>query len=179
MKIFSKFVISVAVCEFAGVIGAFFATPSISNWYINLAKPAFMPPAWIFSPVWATLYALMGVSLFLVWQNEWRVKNKILLPKKKAWNKWSERFWIGDLQKENIIAIFVIQLILNISWSYLFFGLQLPVLAFFEILALWWAIFYTIVNFYRVSKFAAWFLLPYVFWVSFAIYLNYSIVVLN
>lgn len=171
--------ISIGVSELAGVIGAIFITPSIPTWYAGLAKPALNPAAWVFGPVWMALYALMGISLYLVWQNNFKVKNYLFVPKRKAWNSWSERFWVGDLQKQNIIAVFFLQLTLNALWSYIFFGLRQPGLAFFELLALWWAILYTIINFYRVSKPAAWLLLPYIAWVSFGIYLNYSIWILN
>lgn len=176
-----KCIISVVVCEITGVAGAIFTAPSISSgWYAGLVKPSLNPPSWIFGPVWTMLYFLMGVALFLVWKNEWRVVRTLMHPNsKKPWNKWSERFWVGDLQKENIIAVFTVQLLLNAIWSPVFFGAQRPDLAFFILMALWCAIIYTIVNFYRVSRTAAWLLLPYVLWVSFAGYLNYSLWILN
>ena len=176
---FFKLVIAVALSELAGAVGAIFTTPSISSWYATLAKPELSPPNWIFAPVRITLYALMGVSLYLVWKNDWKVKNHILEQRRKAWNYLSERFWTGSWQKQNVIAIFSLQLFLNILWSFIFFGLKLPGLAFFEILALWFAILYTIVNFYRISKASAYLLLPYIVWVSFAVYLNYAIWALN
>lgn len=169
----------ILLCLGAGAVGGLFTADAISTWYPTLTKPSLNPPNWIFGPVWTILYILMGVSLYLVWRSGWKVVNPILVPKKKAWNRWSARFWTGDWQKQNVIAIFAVQLILNALWSYLFFGLHLPGLAFFEILALWFAIIYTIVNFYRISKLAAWLLVPYIVWVSFASYLNYSIWVLN
>jgi tryptophan-rich sensory protein len=176
-----KFIISVVVCELAGVVGAIFTAPSISSgWYAGLVKPALNPPSWIFGSVWTTLYFLMGVALFLVWKNEWHVVRLLMRPnKKKPWNKWSERFWVGDLQKENIIAVFAAQLLLNAVWSPVFFGAHRPDLAFFILAALWFAIIYTIVNFYRVSRTAAWLLFPYLLWVTFAGYLNFSIWQLN
>jgi len=117
--------------------------------------------------------------LFLVWKNKWETTNRILESKQKWWNKWSERLWTGDLQKANVIAIFAVQYVLNILWSFVFFGLHLPGLAFFVILALWLAIFWTIIAFYRISKPAAYLLLPYIIWVGFAGYLNYLIWISN
>ena len=176
---FLKLAIAIIVSEFAGVIGTMFTTPSIPIWYATLVKPAFNPPAWVFGPVWTALYALMGISLYLVWKNDWKVRNHILEGKRKAWNYLSERLWTGSWQRENAIAIFSVQLFLNILWSIVFFGLESPGSAFFVILALWFAILHTIVNFYRISKVSAYLLLPYILWVSFAAYLNFFIWILN
>ena len=171
---------AIAISGLAGVIGLSFTTPSISSgWYANLVKPEFAPPNWVFGPAWTTLYFLIGISLFLVWKNKWETTNRILESKQKGWNKWSERLWTGDLQKANVIAIFAVQYVLNILWSFVFFGWRLPSLAFLVILALWFAIIFTIINFYRISKLAAYLLVPYILWVSFAGYLNYSIWQLN
>src|SRR3990167_4708830 len=98
---------------------------------------------------------------------------------KRAWNRYSERLWTGSWQKANVIALFAIQLFLNAFWSVLFFGLKVPGFAFFELLALWFAILYTIINFYRISKPAAYLLIPYLLWVSFAGYLNYAVWMMN
>ncbi len=158
MKInnFLKLVIFVIMAEFAGIIGSIFTTPSISTWYVYLQKPPINPPNWIFAPVWTTLFLLMGVAAFLVW------------------NK-------GLKRKEVKIAlgVFIVQLILNIFWSIIFFGLHNPFYAFFEIIILWLAILWTIITFYKISKPAAFLLLPYILWVSFAAYLNYAIFILN
>ena len=176
---FFKLVIAIILSELAGVIGSVFTISAISIWYAGLVKPALSPPSWVFGPVWTILYFLIGISLFLVWKNNWKTTNPILENRRKAWDAWSERLWTGDLQKENAIAIFTVQYILNILWSFIFFGLYLPIFAFFEILALWFTIIFTIVNFYRISKLAAYLLIPYILWVSFAAYLNYSIWMLN
>lgn len=174
-----KFIIAIGVCELGGVVGAIITAPAISVWYAGLAKPALNPPDWVFGPVWAALYALMGVSLFLVWKNGWEVKNRLWEGERKAWNAWSERLWTGDLRKINAMAVFAAQYILNIAWSYLFFGSRSPDSAFFGILALLFAIIWTIAVFYRISKPAAYLLIPYVLWVSFAAYLNFSIWMMN
>ncbi len=174
-----RFIAAIAICEGAGVLGFFVTVGAIPVWYASLAKPDIAPPHWVFGPVWIALYALMGVALFLVWKHDWKVVNPILVGKGRAWNKRSERLWTGDLQRINIVALFWIQLALNALWSILFFGMRAPAAAFFEIIALWVSIFYVIVNFYRVSKTAAWLLIPYLLWVGFAAYLNFEILILN
>lgn len=179
LNIFFKFIIAIVVMELAGVIGAIFTVPAISDWYAGLEKPALMPPAEVFGPVWAALYFLIGISLFLAWKNGWKTANPIFEKNVKSWNRWSERLWTGDWQKANAIAIFALQYVLNIIWPYLFFGLRLSNIAFSEILALWFTIIWTIIVFYRISKTSAYLLVPYLLWVSFAVYLNYAIWTLN
>ena len=154
MNKYLKLIISLIIPQLAGGIGSLFTSPSISTWYATIAKPSFNPPNWIFGPVWTTLFLLMGISLFIVW-NE---KSKL---KKKA------------------ITVFGIQLGLNTLWSILFFGLHSPLTAFIEIIFLWAAILLTIIYFYKISKPAAYLLIPYILWVSFAAVLNISIVFLN
>ncbi len=151
-----KLVTSLIICLFAGFIGSIFASPSIPTWYATLAKPSFNPPDWIFAPVWTTLFVLMGISLYLVW-------NKGLQDKKVRTS----------------LFVFGVQLVLNVLWSFLFFGLHSPFYAFLEIIILWAAIVLTIVNFSKVSRAAGFLLLPYICWVSFAAILNFSIWRLN
>jgi tryptophan-rich sensory protein len=153
--------------------------PAIKNWYFFLNKPSFNPPDWIFAPVWTILFLLMGISLYLVWVKNWAIAVPAEKQEKKSWNPLSTKLWLGSWREENVMAIFALQLILNILWSVLFFGLKLPGPAFFEILMLWFAILYTIINFYRISRSASWLLLPYILWVSFAAILNFFIWRLN
>lgn len=165
-----KFIIAIAVCEFAGIIGSLFTTPAIgSNWYAGLTKPTWMPPSWLFSPVWILLFALMSISLYLIWSSYAKASD----------GQEKRRIKIA-------LGIFIGQLILNIFWSIIFFGLHSPATAFIEIIFLWLAILATIIVFSKISpssreatggqaKFAAWLLVPYILWVSFAAYLNYSI----
>lgn len=174
-----KLLTSIIVCELAGVVGSVFTTPEINVWYKNLNKPSFNPPGWIFGPVWSIIFLLMGISLYLVWIKEFTIKNSLGKSKEKVWNKWSKKFWNGSWQKINIIAIFAVQLFLNILWSAIFFGAHNPGVAFFGLLMLWAAILYTIVNFYRVSKIASYLLIPYILWVSFAGVLNFSTWMIN
>lgn len=174
-----KIIISIIICESAGVIGSIFTTPSIPTWYASLQKPDFVPPNWLFAPAWITLFLLMGISLYLVWVKKWVSEIPTDHSARKPWNPISEKLWLGSWREENAIAIFILQLVLNILWSAIFFGLKLPGLAFFEILMLWFAILYTIINFYRISKMAAFLLVPYILWVTFAAFLNFSIWQLN
>jgi len=174
-----KLLISIIICEMAGVVGSFFTTTEINGWYKSLNKPSFNPPGWIFGPVWTTLFVLMGISLYLIWENKWEPKNKINFKNKKSWNKTSQKLLSGSWQKANIIIIFATQLILNVLWSVIFFGMHSPEVAFFELIMLWFAILFTIINFYRISKIAALLLTPYILWVSFAGVLNYFVWILN
>lgn len=140
----------------AGFIGQLFTTPSIPTWYAALNKPVFNPPNWIFAPVWTTLYTLMAVSAWLIW-------NKGLDNK--------------DVKAG--LKLFCLQLALNSLWSIIFFGLHLPWTAFVEIVFLGLVIFATIKAFSKVSQLASWLLIPYFLWVCFASVLNLTIVLLN
>lgn len=157
MKIL-KFVFSIGVCFFIAFLGSAITLPSISTWYATLDKPFFSPPNWIFGPVWTTLYFLMGIALYLV-----------ISDKKKVIRK----------QARTAVFVFGVQLIFNLLWSLVFFGLHQPLLAFIVIVALWYSIFMTIKYFYKISKPAAYLLIPYIGWVSFASILNLAIAVLN
>jgi tryptophan-rich sensory protein len=153
---FFKLVIAIVVSALAGVVGSFFTTSAIPSWYSEIIKPVLNPPGWIFGPVWTALYILMGIAAYLVWKN--------------GWEKSDVRTALG---------VFGIQLILNATWSIIFFGLQNPGAAFIEILSLWLTILATIIAFSKISRQAAWLLAPYIVWVTFAAYLNYSIWFLN
>jgi tryptophan-rich sensory protein len=150
-----RLIASLVICQLAGIIGAFSTTPAISGWYASLEKPSFNPPNWIFSPVWIFLYLLMGVTLYILWQNLPRAKAKIAL------------------------LFFAVQLLLNILWSVMFFGLKMPMVAFLEILLLWIFILLTMIASSRVSRATVFLLLPYIFWVSFAAVLNFFLWRLN
>lgn len=151
-----KLAAAVMLCELAGAIGSLFTFSAIPSWYSTLNKPFFSPPNWVFAPVWITLYALMGIALYLVWEKG--------LEKKKV---------------KTAAIVFLIQLSLNSLWSILFFGLKSPFYAFFEIVLLWIAIAFTIMKFREVDARAAWLLIPYILWVSFAAILNFSVWTLN
>lgn len=162
-----KLIIAIVVSELAGIIGSVFTTPSIAGWYAGIVKPALNPPAWVFGPVWTTLFALMGIAVFLVYiKDEKTVLNEVEGRRLKR-------------KKRVALILFGIQLVLNTLWSIIFFGLHSLGGALIEIIFLWLAILATIIAFAKISKPAAWLLVPYVLWVSFAGYLNYSIWVLN
>lgn len=146
----------IIIAELAGVVGSFFTVSSVATWYAGLVKPALNPPSWLFGPVWIALYALMGVAAFLVWKQGWE-REEVKLA----------------------LKVFTLQLVLNATWSVLFFGLLNPLLALIEIVLLWLAILWAIMCFSRVSRPAAWLLAPYLLWVSFATYLNAAIWILN
>ena len=154
MKKVLQFIASIMVPLLAGSLGSLFTVSKIADWYQFLNKPSFNPPNWIFAPVWNILYILMGIALFLVI----RSVNKY---RKKA------------------IYIFFAQLVINITWSLVFFSLESPLWAFVTIIVLWILIWINISYFYKVSKAAGWLLVPYLFWVSFAAVLNYAILILN
>lgn len=133
----------------AMIFGGLFTNPAIrSGWYALLKKPPFQPPAWVFGPVWTLLYVLMAVSAWLVWERE--EERPVKVP----------------------LLLYFGQLLLNVAWSLLFFGMGRPDLAFAEILLLWAFILAVTVLFYRVRPAAGLLLIPYLAWVSFAALLN-------
>lgn len=174
-----KFFVSIIICQSAGAIGSAFTISEIGGWYATLNKPFFNPPNWIFGPVWSFLFLLMGISFYIVWEKKFSVKVLAKEKELKIWNHFSKKLWVGSWKEENVVVIFFLQLVLNILWSVVFFGMHSPATAFFEILMLWFAIFYTIINFYRISKIASYLLIPYILWVSFAVVLNCFIWILN
>lgn len=151
-----KLAISVLLCQGAGFIGSLFTRPSIPTWYAALEKPSFTPPPWVFSPVWITLFALMGIALFIIW-----------------------RRGLTEKRIRVALGIFGAQLTFNILWSALFFGLRSPLAGLIDIAVLWIAIALTVFYFFKISKTAGVLLVPYLLWVSFATVLNVSIWRLN
>lgn len=152
----ARLIVSIALTLCAGLVGSVFTAPQIPGWYAGLAKSPLNPPAWVFGPVWTVLFILMGISLFLVWRE--------------------------GIERPDVrvaLLVFGVQLVLNVLWSVLFFGLQSSFLAFLEIIVLWCAILATIVLSARVSTAAAWLLVPYLLWVSFAAYLTWAVWTLN
>jgi tryptophan-rich sensory protein len=151
-----KLIISVVICHTAGLIGSLFTDAGTSGWYDTLNKPALTPPDLAFPIVWSILYTLMGLSLYLIWNQG--IKN----PKVKS-----------------ALIIFGIQLGFNILWTIIFFGTQSILGGLTVIILLWLFILITIFKFFPISKPAAWLLVPYSLWVIFAAYLNFSILLLN
>ena len=157
MNKLAKILIVVIICVAVGYFSGIVTRASIETWYPTLIKPSFNPPNWIFAPVWTLLYMMMGVAGGLIWSKSDINKN---LVKTALW-------------------LFAIQLILNALWSYLFFGLHSPMLAGMEIVLLWVMIFATYKQFAKIDNTAAYLMLPYLTWVSFAMILNANIWWLN
>jgi tryptophan-rich sensory protein len=151
-----KPIISIIICQLAGLIGYLFTRPAIPTWYAFLRKPFFTPPDWVFGPAWIILYILMGIAASLVWQNRSD-------PKKTR----------------NALTLFGVQLVLNAFWPFVFFGLKSPLAGLIEITILAAAILLTIHKFLGVSRTAGILLIPYFIWVSFASGLNLTIWFLN
>ena len=151
-----KLILSIVICQAAGLIGTVFTLDSIPTWYATLNKPSFNPPNWIFGPVWTILYLMMGISLFIVWKED--LKNKVV---------------------KSAFTIFIIQLFLNTIWSIVFFGMHSPAGGLIIIVLLWIMILFTILKFMKISRVAGILLIPYLLWVSFATFLNFSIYKLN
>ena len=155
MKNWLKLIISLLICQLAGVIGAFFNSFSIKSWYLTLNTPSYLPPSWAFGVVWPILFLLMGIALFLVWRQ----------PKSSLRNY--------------ALFLFGLQLVFNIFWSFMFFTLQCPACGLVWIGILWMLILFNIFAFWRISKISGGLLIPYILWVSFAIALNYGFYLLN
>ncbi len=154
MNKYSKLIIALIIPQVAGLLGALATTSNIAGWYVSLVKPNFNPPNWIFGPVWTVLFLLIGIALYFVWIS--KAKNK-----------------------QTAYLFFALQMIFNIIWSWLFFYFHNPLFAFTEIIFLWILILLNIIYFYKASKASAYLLIPYIFWVSFAVVLNFYILILN
>lgn len=145
-------VIFLVACFAVAALGSIATNPEIHGWYATINKPSWTPPNWLFGPVWTLLYAMMAVAAWLIWR---RIG-------------WS-----------SAITLFIVQLILNLAWSFIFFKFHSPGLAFIEIVLLWMAIAATIWKFSSTSQPATLLLVPYLLWVTFAAALNFSIWRLN
>ena len=159
MKTVANYVILVSLiifCECAGMVSGLLSRSGWGTWYAALRKPVFMPPGWLFGPVWVALYALMSIA---------------------AWQAYvhapSRRFVAVGL------ALFAVQLALNVAWSPLFFGLHKPGWALVDCVAMWLAIIATMVCFWQASRGACLLMVPYLLWVSFAAVLNAAVWRLN
>lgn len=151
-----KLAISLILPQLAGAVGSLFTSSSVSTWYAALERPSFSPPNWVFGPVWFTLYVLMGVSVYLIWQKA----GKSGVAKKA-------------------VRLFWIHLFFNATWSIAFFGMQNIALGFANILIIIAFIVALMVKFWKIDKRATYLLVPYLAWVSFATVLNYSLLILN
>lgn len=145
------FVCLLVICQSAGLVGVLVMDTGRSAWYRSLPKPALNPPGWVFGPVWTILYALMAVAAFLIIRR-------------------------GGRGVRLAMTLFAVQLLLNASWTPVFFGLHKPAAALAVLIALWMALAATVIAFWRITRPAGWLLVPYLAWTSFALYLNAAIV---
>jgi benzodiazapine receptor len=150
-----KLVCSLLLPLGVGAVAGLFTAKAVPEWYATLNQPSFSPPSFVFGPVWTALYILLGVSLFLVWKL--------------------------DSGKERNLAIlaFLIQLILNFGWSFIFFYFRMIGFALIEIVILWIAIVIMLYQFYKIKPLAAYINIPYLLWVTFASILNAAYCFLN
>jgi translocator protein len=142
----------IVLCLGVGAVAGFATSQSIDTWYVTLVKPSWTPPNWLFGPAWTVLYIMMAVAAWLVWK-------------------------VGDAK--HALILWGGQLALNFSWSFLFFGAQSPGLGLINIFAMWLAIAATIFAFAFKSRVAAFLMVPYLCWVSYATALNIAIYTLN
>ncbi|QNN40440.1 TspO/MBR family protein [Pedobacter roseus] len=150
------FIINIAITLSVGALGGWATAKSVKTWYPTLNKPSFNPPNWLFAPVWTTLYVLIGIAAYLVWIR----RDKIVhFPR--------------------TVAIYLIQLILNLAWSFIFFYLHEVGFALAEIILLLAIIIINALTFYKINKWAGLIFIPYIIWVSFATFLTYNIFILN
>ena len=145
----------IALAATAGAVGAI-ASRNAGEFYGALARPSWAPPGWLFGPVWSTLYLLMGIAAWLVW---------------RARPAMSE----DRASRRRGLALFVGQLVLNALWTWLFFAWRQGAVAFVEIVLLWLAVVVTTWHFGRVRRLAAWCLVPYLGWISFATALTWAV----
>ena len=156
LKDLVSLVVAVAISLVVGGLGGIATSSSVATWYQDLNKPPWNPPGWVFGPVWTLLYILMGVALWLVWRSGW-----------------------DSPEGRMALILFGVQLLFNLLWSLIFFGLRKPGWALLEIGLLWVLILATLVQFYRLRPEAGLLLVPYQLWVTFATALNAAIWWLN
>jgi translocator protein len=149
-----KFIISLIIPLSVGAVAGLFTSSAINGWFKTLNKPFFNPPNWIFGPMWTLLYLLMGLACYFIWTSD-------------------------NEARKNALKIYAVQLFFNFLWSFLFFYFKNPTLALVDIVLMVITISITIISFSKISKKAAWLLIPYLLWVLFATALNFEIWRLN
>jgi tryptophan-rich sensory protein len=151
-----KLVISLIIPQLVGGTAAYFTVTGTGSWYQSIQKPSWNPPNWIFAPVWTALYIMMGLAFYFVWKAD-----------------------APTVQKRRATLLWTVQLLLNFLWSFLFVNQHQIGWALVEIICLWIGILATILSFAPIHKVAAWLLVPYICWVSFATLLTGAIWQLN
>ncbi len=141
----------VVVCLAAGRLGAAITEPALESWYRGLAKPTWTPPDIVFPVAWSLLFLAMGIAAWLVWKSAER--GELRLP----------------------LTLFFGQLVINVLWSFSFFGQRNPFLGMVTLAALFLAVILTTVAFSRISRVAGWLFLPYLLWLGYAGALNFAI----
>jgi tryptophan-rich sensory protein len=150
----AKIIVSCIVITGLGLLSGLMTTPEIQGWYATLNKPSWNPPNRLFGPVWTTLYIMMGIAFSLIWHS-------------------------SHPNRKQAMKLFAVQFVLNLAWTFIFFNQHQLQLALIEIIALWIMILVNIIVFYRINRAAGFLLVPYLAWVSFATFLNYTIMQLN
>jgi benzodiazapine receptor len=156
MKNWQKLLIALALPQAVAAGASLVTITGQGSWYQQINRPEWNPPGWVFGPVWTLLYISMGIAAYLVWKADAEAS-----------------------LKRRALLLWAVQLALNFAWSFIFFGRQAIGAALVEICLLWLAILLTIFAFARISRLAAWLLVPYIAWVSFAALLNAAIYSLN
>jgi tryptophan-rich sensory protein len=156
MKNIIRFILAVALPMSVGAVAGYFTSTSVKGWYSMVNKPSFNPPDWVFAPVWTLLYIMMGIAFYIIWNKE-----------------------TAAFLKRKAMLFYFAQLILNFTWSLVFFYAEEPGWALVNILLLWSLIAATIYWFSKISVTASRLLIPYILWVSFATLLNFAIWKLN
>lgn len=149
LKAAMRIITMIVLCCGVGIIGWVITGDAVTEWYPALKKPAFTPPSWLFGMIWPVLYVLMGIAAGILWNKP-----------------------TGRKAVLTAMRLFLFQLILNGLWTPLFFGLHRIDLALIEIIILWITLLATTIVFYVQSETAGVLLIPYLMWVSFAVYLN-------
>ena len=155
VQIYFKLAVSLLLPLGVGAVAGMFTAQAIPEWYASLNRPSFNPPNWVFGPVWTVLYILMGISLFLIWNVD------------------------SGKERNTAILVFLLQLLLNFGWSFLFFYFRMIGFALAEIILMWMSIAMMIFLFYRIRPMAAYINVPYLLWVTFAAVLNGAYYFLN
>lgn len=156
---FLRFVFAMFLGFLPGILGVIVAPTETGGnlWYNTLERSMLTPPGWVFSVAWSILYFLIGLALFFVMQSD----------------------VISGHTKTRAYVFFAVNLVLNLLWSFVFFGAQMPEVALLVLIALLFVSIFMMREFFRVNNAAGWLILPYVLWLFFAFYLNAMIIYLN
>jgi benzodiazapine receptor len=150
-----SFFMFLLLCLSIGIIGSFWTKETVSTWYPTLVKPSWTPPDWVFGPVWSSLYIMIAISGWLIYQSEYSHKRSIAL------------------------VFYGTQLVLNFIWSFLFFSLRSPILGLIDIVTLCILIIFTMIKAWPVQPRATFLLIPYLVWVLYATSVNAGVWWLN